>query len=285
MRWFVERMLRPDAFDPDPEPLARGGLAHAALKDTLEGLRRETGAARLTPASLGRARELLAAALEDNEAEHPLSVAPERRPGVRGGCKRISSAICEHAAQADSPLEPSALELGFGFAEGEHDAPRRRARRGEQPAAFDLGGGVRLRGRIDRVDVGAGGEAVVYDYKGRRAPAGARWIKDGNLQVALYMRAVEELLRCRRSAASTSRSPGEDLRARGVLDGDGGRGDRLRDARRARARRGAGAARRGGRGRARGRPRRRAAASCEARPQTCAFRGGCMYPTICRCER
>jgi hypothetical protein len=23
----------------------------------------------------------------------------------------------------------------------------------------------------------------------------------------------------------------------------------------------------------------------EARPQTCAFRGGCMYPSICRCER
>jgi hypothetical protein len=23
----------------------------------------------------------------------------------------------------------------------------------------------------------------------------------------------------------------------------------------------------------------------EPRPQTCGFRGGCMYPTICRCER
>ena len=23
----------------------------------------------------------------------------------------------------------------------------------------------------------------------------------------------------------------------------------------------------------------------EPRPQTCAFHGGCMYPTICRCER
>ena len=44
MSWFVERMLRPGAFDPDPEPLARGGLAHAALKDTLEGLRARPGA-------------------------------------------------------------------------------------------------------------------------------------------------------------------------------------------------------------------------------------------------
>jgi hypothetical protein len=30
-RWLVERMLRPGDLDPDPEPLARGGLAHAAL--------------------------------------------------------------------------------------------------------------------------------------------------------------------------------------------------------------------------------------------------------------
>ena len=33
--------------------------------------------------------------------------------------------------------------------------------------------------------------------------------------------------------------------------------------------------------------RGRAAARGElqARPQTCAYGGGCMYPTICRCER
>ena len=30
--WFVERLLRPDALDPDPEPLAQGSLRHAALE-------------------------------------------------------------------------------------------------------------------------------------------------------------------------------------------------------------------------------------------------------------
>ena len=43
MRWYVMNVLSPGAFDPEPEPLARGGLAHAALADTLEGLRAETG--------------------------------------------------------------------------------------------------------------------------------------------------------------------------------------------------------------------------------------------------
>jgi ATP-dependent helicase/DNAse subunit B len=278
VRWFVERMLRPHAFDPDPEPLARGALAHAALKDTLEGLRRETGTARVSPANLRLARELLLAALTENEPEHPLSVAPERRTAVRRRLQADLERYLRHAAECESPLEPSALELGFGFAEDDE--------RGEASSlpAFELGGGVRLRGRIDRVDVSDTGEAIVYDYKGSSAPAVARWAKDGNLQVALYMRAVEALLGLRVIGGFYQPLAGGDLRARGVLDGDGGvaiecmssdvreHADVQEDLAAAVA-----AARtvadQAGRG------------ELEARPQTCAFRGGCMYPTICRCER
>ena len=64
-----------------------------------------------------------------------------------------------------------------------------------QLPALDLGDRLRLRGRIDRVDIATGGgQGVVYDYKGRLAPAAAKWTEQGNVQVALYMRAVEELL-------------------------------------------------------------------------------------------
>jgi len=278
VRWYVERMLRPNAFDPDAEPLARGGLAHAALKDTLEGLRRETGSARLSLASLGLARELLDRALVANEPDHPLSVALERRTAVRRRLRADLERYLEHAAAVDSPLEPSALELGFGFAED--DEP------GEASGlpAFELGGGVKLRGRIDRIDVGAGGEAVVYDYKTSQAPPSARWIRDGNLQVALYMRAVEQLLGLRAIGGFYQPLSGTDLRARGVLDGDSEIGlacmdadvrehsevqELLAEAVMAACQ----VAEQAGRG------------ELEARPQTCAFRGGCMYPTICRCER
>ena len=186
--WFVERLLRPDALEPDPEPLARGALAHAALKDTLEGLRRETGSARLTRGNLARARELLASALAGNEADRPLSVAPERRAAVRRRLQADLDRYLRLAAESESPLAPRELELGFGFEEGDE-----RGEASELPA-LQLGGGVRLRGRIDRVDVDEAGNAVVYDYKGKDAPGAARWIKDGKLQVALYMRAAEELL-------------------------------------------------------------------------------------------
>jgi RecB family exonuclease len=152
-RWFVERMLRPDSPEPDPEPLTRGGLAHAALRDTLEGLRERTGSARVTTVRLGLARELLGEALARHEREFPLSVRAERVPSARRRLEADLERYLTHAAAQDGPLEPRWLELGFGFDDEEGSLP-----------ALDLGGGVMLRGRIDRIDVTPGGEAVVYDY-------------------------------------------------------------------------------------------------------------------------
>jgi ATP-dependent helicase/DNAse subunit B len=279
--WFVERVLRPGALDPDAEPLARGALAHAALKDAFEALRAESGSARITPARLPRARELLALALAENEAAHPLSVAPERRAAARRRLQVDLDRFLAHAAASESPLEPAELELGFGFAAGDERGEERDER--ELPA-FELGAGARLRGRIDRVDRGPSGEAVIYDYKGKDAPGAARWIKAGKLQVALYMLAAEQLLGVRAIGGFYQPLGSSDPRARGVLDGDSGveldvvatdvrEHDELRELL-AQARASALAA-----------TEQAAAGRLQARPQTCAFRGGCMYPTICRCER
>lgn len=279
-KWLVERMLRPESPDPDPEPLARGGLAHAALRDTLEGLRERTGSARVIPARLGLARELLGEALIRHERDFPLSTAPERVPGARRKLEADLERYLRHAAGAetagdgqDGPLEPRWLELGFGFDEDENGLP-----------ALDLGGGMRLRGRIDRIDVGPGGEAVVYDYKGARVTPGARWIADGKIQLALYMRAAERLLGLRVVGGMYQPLGGADLRARGALDAqagvqlecvrtdllDAGELDALVEDAVGLARKAAGQA---------------IAGEIEARPRTCAYTGGCEYPAICRCGR
>jgi ATP-dependent helicase/DNAse subunit B len=271
VKWFVERLLRGDRIEPNPEPIARGGLAHAALKQTLDRLRERTASARLTPASVALAKRLLREALTELEPHYPLSVAPERLPGARRRLAVDLERYLELAAEQASPLEPTHLELEFGFAQD-----------GLPP--LDLGEGVLLRGRIDRVDVGAGGTAVVYDYKGRSAPPAARWAGDGAWQVALYMRAVERLLAHTPVGGFYQPLAGRDIRARGVLDGDSGvdldcvRTDRLAhdelgnlleeclaDARDA--------------------ARQAKSGALEPRPNTCAFGGGCAYPTICRCER
>lgn len=271
VKWFVERLLRADEIEPNPEPIARGGLAHAALKDTLEGLRERTGSARLTPASVGLAKRLLRDALAGLQARYPLSVAPERLPGARRRLGVDLDRYLDCAAEQQSPLEPTHLELEFGFDP-------------EGLPPLELGEGVMLRGRIDRVDLSADGEAVVYDYKGRSAPPGAKWAGDGAFQVALYMRAVERLLGQTTIGGFYQPLAGKDLRARGVLDGDSGveldcvrtdlreRGelDELLEQCVAIAMRAAAEAKSG---------------ALEPRPDTCAYNGGCSYPTICRCER
>jgi hypothetical protein len=285
-RWLVERLLRARALDPDAEPLARGGLAHAALRQTLAELRRETGSARLTPAKLALARELLARALRENEPEFELSAAPERRPGVRRRLRADLERYLEHAAASaasapeehGSTLEPAYLELGFGFDGEVADGEGGEA---DSLPAFDLGGGVMLRGRIDRVDLSADGQAVIYDYKGRNVTPAAKWIGERDLQVALYMRAVEALLGVHAAGGFYQPLSGADLRARGVLEAGSGIalecvGDDAREPAEvaavldqvlAAAREAAAQAARG---------------ELEPRPRTCAYKGGCQYPAICR---
>src|SRR5581483_6401719 len=217
--------------------------------------------------------------LQDPELR--VSVSPERAAAIVRSLRADLERYLEHAAELAGTLEPRELELGFGFDEpgaDDHGEPS------ELPA-FDLGGGVRMRGRIDRIDVGAGGEAVVVDYKAKTATAGEKWISERNLQVALYMQAAEQLLGLRVVGGLYQPLSGKDLRARGVLLEDHDsiencvRTDRLDPEALAEllgdvldaARAAAGEAARG---------------ALQARPESCGWRGaGCRYPTICRCER
>jgi len=276
-RWFMERLLAPGDFEPEPEPLARGGLAHEALKDTFEGLRSEFGSARLTAARLARAQELLDEALRRHEPARPLSVLPERATAARRRLQADLHNYLRYASELESPLEPTHLEMGFGFEREPGAGPQ------ELPP-LDLGDGVRLRGRIDRVDISGEGQAVLYDYKGREVTAPARWVADGKVQMALYMTAVRELLGLDVVGGFYQPLAGADLRARGLLDADsaielacvGGDtrpradieqlvGEAVELARLA-----AQQARRG---------------DFQSRPHSCGWnQSGCAYPGICRCE-
>ena len=271
VRWFVERLLRAQDIDPDPEPLARGGLAHAVLRKVLDGLRDKTGSARLTSQTLSLAFELLALALQEYEPQFPLSVAPERVPGLRRRLEADLERYLTHASENESPLEPGYLELAFGFPQE------------SELAELDLGEGIRLRGRIDRIDLDAEGRAVVYDYKGASAPGAGKWVGQGNFQVALYMHAAEQLLGLNVLGGFYQPLSGRDLKARGALSSQAPKGlsamrgdlldhadfqalikDAVCDARQA--------------------AREIRSGALEPRPQSCEPRGGCRYPTICRCE-
>jgi ATP-dependent helicase/DNAse subunit B len=271
--WFIERLLRAEDLAPEPEPRARGALAHAVLSDVLLRLADETGSARITPASHARARELLADALARLGERMPIAVAPEREAPLARRLEADLERYLDHAARHQSPLEPTHIELSFGLSEEPGVLP-----------ALELDEDVLLCGRIDRVDCGAGGDAVVYDYKSGRTSSdysGTKWAQHGRFQVALYMRAVERLVGLRPVGGFYQPLGGPDLRPRGALaldadlelpyvrtDGcDRASLNELVQEATSAAAKVAAEARSG---------------LIEARPQTCSRTGGCRYPSICR---
>jgi ATP-dependent helicase/DNAse subunit B len=146
---------------------------------------------------------------------------------------------------------------------------------------------VTLRGRIDRVDI-RGGEALVRDYKsGKNAYPVARWEQDNRLQAAIYMIAVREQLGLEPVGGvyvPLAAPKGKD-KPRGLLlkEEDGfGEGfaptdmrDREQfDAELTRARERvceiAGQIREG---------------DVKPCPESCAWNGGCSFPSICRVEK
>jgi len=273
VKWFVERLLEPAGLTPDPELLLRGALAHLLLEATLRGLAERTGSARLGPATLPLARELAVAALQrlEDEAQLTMSREPSRQRALAHRLRSDLLRYLEHAARDGSRLQPTAFELDFG---GPSD---------ERPP-LKLADGVRLRGRIDRIDSGPGGEAIVYDYKGRTAVESAKWREKRRFQVALYVVVAREVLGLEPLAGLYQPIGGRDPRPRGLVLEDADLGlatvatDRrpraefdaivdgvLEDALQAVGELRAGA--------------------LAPRPDSCAYNaGGCQYPTICRCE-
>ena len=174
VRWLVEALLHPARVTPDPDAMRRGSRAHAVLETTLRRLKEATGSAALTPASLPAALRALDEALDGIELE-----------GARGAAARRTleadlQRYLRHEAEYGAGMEPTQLEWRFGREGDEHG-----------PLAL---GELAITGRVDRVDAGPGGEAIVRDYKGASAPPGAGWAEGGALQVALYMLAARELL-------------------------------------------------------------------------------------------
>jgi len=270
VKWLVERELQPDALEPDPDALARGSYMHAVLEQTLRRL-----GGPVTGESLPRALELLDAVL--SETSHRIGVG--RGEAVRAAwARQVAADLRRYLAQearAGSTWPIRGLELRFGFAEeGDEDSL----------PPLELGDEVRLRGIIDRVDTsGVDARAIVRDYKSgsaRPEHQGARWATDRQLQVALYMLAVRQLLGLEPVGGFYQPLGGGDLRARGVylegaapgeyLVGNDGRDQAELDETLEEAR-----------SRAVALAARLRSGELEPCPATCS-RDGCSFPGICR---
>jgi RecB family exonuclease len=266
VKWLVERELQPAPLEPDPDALARGSYMHTVLEQVLQRL-----GGPVTPETLPRALELLDEVLDTQTH----GIATGRGEAVRAGWARAVAAdlrrYLTYEARDGSTWPIRGLELRFGFDQD------------DSLPALELDDEVRLRGIIDRVDVDAAGHAVVRDYKSgsaRPEHQGARWQSDRQLQVALYMIAVRELLGLEPVAGFYQPLGGGDLRARGVFVRDEAPGDLLvandgRDPEEVRELLDE------ARVRALALAARLRAGELEPCPATCS-RDGCSFPGICR---
>ncbi|MBD0281497.1 MAG: PD-(D/E)XK nuclease family protein [Thermoleophilaceae bacterium] len=273
VKWLVEDVLRPTQVAPDPEAMVRGDYAHSVLEHTYRRLREETGERRVTPSNLARAERIL---LEELRARRSVFKLSPKHTRVRAAARRLEFDLLRHLrteAESDAAFEPEYLELRFGD--------------GEAREPVEIADGVRVRGRIDRVDT-SDGMALVLDYKSTKRVdryKAASWERENRFQAALYMLVVERLLELRPAGGVYVALGSDDPRPRGMvaadveelgsrffandrLDPDAFRSklawalDRIRETD-ARMRRGE---------------------LCSS-PDTCAWNGGCSYPSICRSDR
>jgi ATP-dependent helicase/DNAse subunit B len=272
VKWLVEDVLRPEELVPDPEAMVRGSYAHEVLSHTYRRLHEESGERRVTHDNLEQAERILLEELRERSADFQLSPKQTR---VRAAARRLEFDLLRFLrseADSDSSFEPVELERQFGL-------------EGTEPV--ELEGGLRVRGRIDRVDR-CDGLALVIDYKtGKKVDKYkvASWEPENRFQAALYMLVVEKLLGLRAAGGVYVALGSDDPRPRGMVAADvdelGGRwvdNDRLGpDEFRAKL------------DWALERIREtdalmRTGALC-ARPDSCDWNGGCKYPSVCRSER
>jgi ATP-dependent helicase/DNAse subunit B len=272
VKWLVEDLLKPDELVPDPEAMVRGSYAHEVLSHTYTRLREETGVRRVTHDNLARAEQILLEELRDKSAQFQLSPKQTR---VRAAARRLEFDLLRFLrseADSDSRFEPVELEREFGF---------------DDTDPVELEGGLRVRGRIDRVDE-HDGMALVIDYKtGKRVDRykASSWEPENRFQAALYMLVVEKLLGLRAVGGVYVALGNPDPRPRGMvaddveelgtrwfgtdqLDADEFQAkldwalDRIRET---------DALMRSG--------------ELKACPDRCDWNGGCKYPSVCRSER
>jgi ATP-dependent helicase/DNAse subunit B len=210
VRWLVDRVLRAEALEPDPQYLVRGSFAHRVLELTYRRLRDQTGSARVTPGTLAQAEQVLHEALRETQDSGEFQLSPSQTR-VRAAVRRLEFDLLRylhHEAASDSDLEPVELELSFGL----KDSPL--------PALRLEPDGIEIRGVIDRVDR-SNGHALVVDYKsGKNVLGVGKWADKGKLQAPLYALVVKDLLGLVPIGAVYQPLAGDDLRARGLVDSD-----------------------------------------------------------------
>ena len=181
--WFVERLLDPHTIDAEADAKLRGSVAHSALNKFFSGIPKELGVERLDESTLDRALPFLRRCLDTAVNGVRMEMTELQRQELDQTLWRDLEALVRAEAVSELELVPRRFEVSFG---------RERSTFG----GLDLGDGLSLSGKIDRVDVETfGARGIVHDYKsGRSAHSAAQIQQEQRLQIPLYMLVLRDLV-------------------------------------------------------------------------------------------
>ncbi len=184
--WFFERLIDPHTIDRKVDAMLRGSVAHTTLHRFYAGLPKEVGTERIEEAYLDRSLEFLFECLEGALAGVKMEMTDLERRELEQSLRRDLEQLIRDEARSELPLVPRRFEVGFG---SERSAP-------ELQRGLDLGEGITLSGKIDRIDVDPGSaRGIVQDYKsGRTGHSAVEIEKELRLQIPLYMLVLRDLV-------------------------------------------------------------------------------------------
>lgn len=170
--WFVERVVGRQEFETELDGRVFGELIHSVLGACYQSLL-DDGLLPLkttdVPEAVARADALIEVAVQGPDC--PGTVGERRVAGcrLRGMVRRLFQA----EAEAGGSLVYKESEVSLGGSEG-----------------VDIGG-LRIRGRVDRIDVDPDGNSLfVFDYKSGSVPTAAALGSAEGLQVPIYLLAL-----------------------------------------------------------------------------------------------
>jgi ATP-dependent helicase/DNAse subunit B len=185
--WFVERVLDPRPIDAQVDPRLRGQIAHQTLFRFYSGLPKELGSERVEPDRVDDAVSFLRSCLESAfSGGVRMELTPLQERELRGSLWRDLEAFVRGEAAYELPLVPRRFEVAFG---SERSTP-------ELQRGLELGPGVSLSGKIDRIDVDPfSARGIVQDYKSGKTGHSAKQIEtELRLQIPLYMLVLRDLV-------------------------------------------------------------------------------------------
>lgn len=185
-KWYIEKILKPQSLEVKLDVMNKGSLQHTALEKFYRILPEQLGVHHPTKEKLQEMEALITEIFNEIfDSESPDKDSIDARFARHEISENLKRFIRAEATRA-SGFKPSLFEATFGLPCDTYDDEHKKE-------CLNLGEGVKIRGRIDRIDIDDNNRAVVLDYKSGSIK-GAKDIEDGkSLQLAVYIEVAKQL--------------------------------------------------------------------------------------------